>query len=153
MCAGRENTCVGNKKENQVCVPAEKTHAQKAKNEIRHVCRQGKHMRRKRKTKLGMCAGMENTCVENKKGNQVCVPAEKTHAQETKKEIRHVWQLRKHMRRKRKTKSGMCAGMENTCVENKKGNQVCMPAEKTHAQETKKEIRYVCRQGKHMRRN
>ena len=29
------------------------------------------------------------------------------------------------MRRKRKTKSGMCAGRENTCVETKKRNQVC----------------------------
>ena len=47
----------------------------------------------------------------------------------------------------------MCAGRENTCVETKKRNQVCMPAGKTHAQETKNEIRYVCQQGKHMRRN
>ena len=57
------------------------------------------------------------------------------------------------MRRKQKRKSGMCAGRENTCVETKKRNQVCMPAGKTHAQETKNEIRYVCQQGKHMRRN
>ena len=47
----------------------------------------------------------------------------------------------------------MYAGRENTCVETKKRNQVCMPAGKTHAQETKNEIRYVCQQGKHMRRN
>ena len=152
MCAGRENTCVGNKKGNQVCVPAEKTHAQETKKEIRYVCRQGKHMRRKRKTKSGMYASRENTCVESEKRNQVCMPAGKTHAQEAKNEIRYVCRQRKHMRRKRKTKSGMCAGMENTCVENKKGNQVCMPAGKTHAQKAKKEIRYVCRQRKHMRR-
>ena len=37
----------------------------------------------------------------------------------------------------------MYAGRENTCVESEKRNQVCMPAEKTHAQETKNEIRYV----------
>ena len=54
MCAGRENTCVGNKKE------------------IRYVCRQGKHMCSKRKTKSGMYAGRENTCVASEKRNQVC---------------------------------------------------------------------------------
>ena len=63
------------------------------------MCRQGKHMRRKQKRKLGMCAGRENTCVGNKKGNQACVPAGKTHAQETKNEIRYVCQQGKHMRR------------------------------------------------------
>ena len=56
------------------------------------------------------------------------------------------------MRRKRKTKSGMCASRENTCVEGEKRNQVCVLVEKTHAYKAKKEIRYVCRQGKHMRR-
>ncbi len=86
----QRNTCVGNKKGNQACVPAGKTHAQETKKEIRHVCRQGKHMRRKRKKKLGMCAGRENTCVGNKK-----------------------------------RKLGMCASRENTCVETKKRNQVC----------------------------
>ena len=44
----------------------------KQKKEIRYVCRQGKHMRRKQKRKLGMCASRENTCVETKKINQVC---------------------------------------------------------------------------------
>jgi hypothetical protein len=62
MCAGRENTCVGNEKRNQACVPA------------------GKHMRRKRKTKSGMYASRRNTCVGNEKRNQVCMPAGKTHA-------------------------------------------------------------------------
>ena len=65
----QRNTCAGNEKRNQVCMPAGKTHAQETKNEIRHVCRQEKHMRRKQKRKLGMCAGRENTCVGNKKGN------------------------------------------------------------------------------------
>ncbi len=37
------------------------------------------------------------------------------------------------MRRKRKTKSGMCASRENTCVEGEKRNQVCVLVEKTHA--------------------
>ena len=72
-----------------------------------------------------MCARRENKSVESEKRNQACVPAGKTHAQETKKEIRYVCQQRKHMRRKRKTKLGMCAGRENTCVETKKRNQVC----------------------------
>ena len=48
-------------------------------------------------------------------------------------EIRHVCR-QENMRRKRKAKSGMYAGRENTCV----GNE--------------NEIRHVCRQGKHMRR-
>ena len=52
----------------------------KQKKEIRYVCRQEKHMRRKQKRKLGMCAGRENTCVGNEKRNQVCIPAGKTHA-------------------------------------------------------------------------
>ena len=51
MYAGRENTCVETKKE------------------IRYVCRQGKHMRRKRKTKSGMYAGRKNTCVGSEKRN------------------------------------------------------------------------------------
>ncbi len=72
-------------------------------------------MRRKRKKKLGMYAGRENTYVE------------------TKKEIRYVCRQGKHMRRKRKKKSGMCASRENTYVETKKRNQVCMSAGKTHA--------------------
>ena len=52
----------------------------KQKKEIRYVCRQGKHMRRKQKRKLGMCVGRENTCVESEKQNQVCMPTGKTHA-------------------------------------------------------------------------
>ena len=47
----------------------------------------------------------------------------------------------------------MCAGRKNTCVGSEKRNQACVSVEKTHAQETKNEIRYVCQQGKHMRRN
>ena len=39
----------------------------KQKKEIRYVCQQEKHMRRKRKTKSGMYAGRENTCVEGEK--------------------------------------------------------------------------------------
>ncbi len=79
-------------------------------------------MRRKRKKKLGMCAGRENTCVGNEKRNQVCMPAGKTHVSEMKKEIRYVCRQRKHMRRKQKRKLGMCAGRENTCVESEKRN-------------------------------
>ena len=52
----------------------------KQKKEIKYVCRQGKHMRRKRKTKSGMYASRENTCVESEKRNQACVSVEKTHA-------------------------------------------------------------------------
>ena len=50
-----------------------------------------------------------------------------------KKEIKYVCRQRKHMRSKRKAKSGMYAGRENTCVGNEKRNQACMPAGKTHA--------------------
>ena len=61
-------------------------------------------MRRKRKTKSGMCVSRENTCVGNEN------------------EIRYVCQQEKHMHRKRKMKSGMYAGRENTCVESEKRN-------------------------------
>ena len=76
----QRNTCAGNEKRNQVCMPTGKTHAQETKNEIRYVCRQEKHMRRKRKTKSGMYASRKNTCVGSEKRNQVCMPAGKTHA-------------------------------------------------------------------------
>ena len=64
MYASRKNTCVGSEKRNQVCMPVEETHAQETKNEIRYVCQQGKHMRRKRKTKLGMSRIKTQNCEE-----------------------------------------------------------------------------------------